>query len=131
MQRIFATTLYSRIIVKCNVLNQNFIIETNEIFIEFMEFLSLKMRPTKLYLHFCCISSLQMFRRMKWVIGNVCMYVFLCVVVHTCQSSTIHLPPHPLFKHPHPSAILAYFLQVPIPTPTSPCGRHKSMIPYC
>ena len=80
MQRIFATTLYSRIIVKCNVLNQNFIIETNEIFIEFMEFMSLKMRPTKLYLHFCHNIINQIRSKHLYTLNSYKVYLFLILM---------------------------------------------------
>ena len=138
-----------------------------------MEFMSVKMRTTKLYLHIYHNITNQIQSKHLYTMNSykvhlflilmfllndfnfggknfivafqvckcpdeenepqetyVCMY-FVCVDVHICQTSTVHLPPHHLFKHPHPFAILAYFLQVPTPTPASPCGRHKSMIPYC
>ena len=47
MRRIFGTTYYRRKIVECNASNQDFMLETLEIFINFPELLSLNMRTAK------------------------------------------------------------------------------------
>ena len=47
MRSIFGTTYYSRKIVECNASNQDFMLETLEIFINFPELLSLNMRIAK------------------------------------------------------------------------------------
>ena len=61
MRRIFGTTYYRRKIVECNASNQDFMLETLEIFINFPELLSLNMRIAKYFFTF--VITLQIKRK--------------------------------------------------------------------